>query len=260
MNNSNIINNKSSQDNDESSKNSESESDPEPKTCQLIIEENKNLNIEVLPEGFNKYDLSFKVIIIGDSGVGKSSLANKAIKNTFEAAYNATIGFDCFQFFVKINNKVVKLQVWDTCGQEAYQSLITNFYRNCSLAIMVYAINKKSTYDNLDEWLKELKTESNPDAKIFLIGNKCDLEKQREVSFEEANTYSEDMEFSKFFEASAKEGINAKEIFIEAARILYEDYIEYKSNISQDNSSVSEKTNPQLNNNNKNEDRSACCS
>ena len=69
----------------------------------------------------------------------------------------------------------------------------------------------------------------------------------KEVSFEEANTYFEDMEFSKFFEASAKEGINAKGIFIEAARILYEDYIEYKSDISQENSSVSEKTNPQIN-------------
>ena len=107
--------------------------------------------------------------------------------------------------------------------------------------------------------MKELKTESNPDAKIFLIGNKCDLEKEREVTFEEANTYFEDMEFSKFFEASAKEGINAKEIFIEAARILYEDYIEYKSDISQENSSVSEKTNPQINNTNKNESKSGCC-
>ena len=259
MNNSNIINNKSSQDNDESNKNSDSESNSEPKVTQLVIEENKKLSIEVLPENTDKEDLSFKVIIIGDSSVGKSSLANKAIKNKFESNYNATIGFDCFQFYVKINDKVVKLQVWDTCGQEAYQSLITNFYRNCSLAIMVYAINKKNTYENLDLWLKELKTESNPDAKIFLIGNKCDLEKEREVSFEEANTYFEDMEFSKFFEASAKEGINAKEIFIEAARILYEDYIEYKSDISQENSSVSEKTNPQINNNNKNEDRSVCC-
>ena len=256
MNNSNIINNKSSQDNDELSKNSDSQSDQDPKTSQLVIEENKNLNIELLPENTNKHDLSFKVIIIGDSGVGKSSLANKAIKNKFESNYNATIGFDCFQFYVKINDKVVKLQVWDTCGQEAYQSLITNFYRNCSLAIMVYAINKKNTYENLDLWLKELKTESNPDAKIFLIGNKCDLEKEREVTFEEANTYSEDMEFSKFFEASAKEGINAKEIFIEGARLLYEDYIEYKSEIS---SSVSEKTNPQINNTNKNESKSGCC-
>jgi small GTP-binding protein len=257
MNDSNIINNKSSQDNDESNKNSDSDSNRDSKASQPIKEEeNKKWDIEVLPENTNKNDLSFKVILIGDSGVGKSSLANKAIKNKFETNYNATIGFDCFSFFVKINNKIIKLQVWDTCGQEVYQSLITNFYRNSSLAIMVYSINNRNTYENLDLWLKELKTESNPDAKIFLIGNKCDLEKEREVTFEEANTYSEDMEFSKFFEASAKEGINAKEIFIEGARLLYEDYIEYKSEIS---SSVSEKTNPQINNTNKNESKSGCC-
>ena len=105
--------------------------------------------------------------------------------------------------------------------------------------------------------MKEIKRESNPDAKIFLIGNKCDLEKERVVTYEEANIYSEDMEFSKFFEASAKEGINAKEIFIEAAKILYENYTEYKSKIS---SSVSEKINPKLKITlNKNEHKSTCC-
>jgi len=257
MNNSNIINNKSFEDNDVSSRSSGSKSDQDPKNSQLNIEEDKKLNIEVLPENTDKEDLSFKVIIIGDSNVGKSSLANKAIKNKFDSGYSATIGFDFFSFFVKINNKVLKLQIWDTCGQEIYQSLITNFYRNCSFGILVYAINNRDSYEHLDIWLKEIKRESNPDAKIFLIGNKCDLEKERVVTYEEANIYSEDMEFSRFFEASAKEGINAKEIFIEAARILYEDYITYKSEIS---SSVSEKTNPELKITlNKKEHKSICC-
>ena len=257
MNNSNIINNKSFQDNDVSSKNSGSKTYQDPKISQLNIEENKKLNIEVLPENTDKEDLSFKVIIIGDSNVGKSSLLNRAIKNKFDCGYSATIGFDFFSFFVKINNKVLKLQIWDTCGQEIYQSLITNFYRNCSFGILVYAINNRDSYENLDLWLKEIKRESNPDAKIFLIGNKCDLEKERVVTYEEANIYSEDMEFSKFFEASAKEGINAKEIFIEAAKILYENYTEYKSKIS---SSVSEKINPKLKITlNKNEHKSTCC-
>jgi len=213
MNNSNIINNKSFEDNDVSSRSSGSKSDQDPKNSQLNIEEDKKLNIEVLPENTDKEDLSFKVIIIGDSNVGKSSLANKAIKNKFDSGYSATIGFDFFSFFVKINNKVLKLQIWDTCGQEIYQSLITNFYRNCSFGILVYAINNRDSYEHLDIWLKEIKRESNPDAKIFLIGNKCDLEKERVVTYEEANIYSEDMEFSKFFEASAKEGINAKDFY-----------------------------------------------
>lgn len=98
--------------------------------------------IEVLSEDYSNYDLSFKIIVIGDSGVGKSCLTMRATKNLFDTNYNATVGFEFFTFNVKINNQVIKLQVWDTCGQEIYRSLITNFYRNSSLAIMVYSIDK----------------------------------------------------------------------------------------------------------------------
>jgi small GTP-binding protein len=100
------------------------------------------LNYEILPDDYTQYDLSFKLIVIGDQAVGKSCLTLKATKNVFENNYNATVGFEFFSFNIKINDKVLKLQIWDTCGQEIYRSLITNFYRNSSLAIMVYAIDK----------------------------------------------------------------------------------------------------------------------
>ncbi len=96
----------------------------------------------VLPEDYAQYDLSFKLIVTGDPFVGKSCLTLKATKNLFESSYNTTVGFEFMTFNVKINNKVVKLQIWDTCGQEIYKSLITNFYKNSSMAIMVYAINR----------------------------------------------------------------------------------------------------------------------
>lgn len=101
----------------------------------------RDQSVEILPHDYPQYDLSFKIIIIGDAGVGKSSLTNKAIKNTFEDSYFATVGFEFFAFNVKLGDKIIKLQIWDTCGQELYRSLITNFYRNASLAIMVYSIN-----------------------------------------------------------------------------------------------------------------------
>lgn len=101
-----------------------------------------NYDVEILAEDYSNYDLSFKIIVIGDSGVGKSCLTMRATKNLFDDHYNATVGFEFFTFNTRINNQVVKLQVWDTCGQEIYRSLITNFYRNSSLAIMVYSINK----------------------------------------------------------------------------------------------------------------------
>ena len=148
--------------------------------------ETDGVNYEILPEDITQYDLSFKMIVIGDSGVGKSCLTNKATKNLFEETYNATVGFEFFTFNLKLNNKIIKLQVWDTCGQELYRSLITNFYRNSSLAIMVYAINNKESFENIDMWLKELRTHSNPDTKVFLIGNKIDLENERVINREQA--------------------------------------------------------------------------
>ena len=203
----------------------------------------KSRDIEIIPENdplTDKFDLSFKIIVIGDSFVGKSSLSNKAIKNKFESGYSATLGFDYFFFYVKIENKILKLDIWDTCGQEVYQSLIKNFYRNSSLAIMVYAINNRESFEHIDNWLKEMKINSNPDAKIFLVGNKNDLEKEREVTFEEAEKYANDLDFSFFLESSAKSGFNAQKIFIHAANLLYDEYFDYKSAVSHNTSAESE--------------------
>lgn len=101
-----------------------------------------DLKYEILPEDYDKYDLSFKIIVVGDAGVGKSCLTMRATKNLFDEQYNATVGFEFFTFNIKINEMVIKLQVWDTCGQEIYRSLIANFYRNSSLAVIVYSIDK----------------------------------------------------------------------------------------------------------------------
>ena len=149
-----------------------------------------------------KSDLNFKIIVIGNAYVGKSSLIDRGTKNRFINDYNATIGFDYSPFIIKYDNKIIKLQIWDTCGQEIYQSLITNFYRNSSLAIMVYSIIDRNSFEALDNWLKELKKESNPDSKIILIGNKVDLESERKISYEEAEKYAQDFNFVSFFETS----------------------------------------------------------
>ena len=199
-----------------------------PKNNDNPAPDSSNLNYEILPIDYNEYDLSFKLIVIGESGVGKSCLTNKATRNIFDDTYNATVGFEFSTFNVKIENKIIKLQIWDTCGQELYRSLITNFYRSSSLAIVVYAINSKNSFNQIDIWLKELRMHSNPDAKVFLIGNKVDLESERQVSKEEGLEYSKKNNMSYFTEASALTGLNAQNIFIEAAKILYKDYLKYK--------------------------------
>lgn len=103
---------------------------------------NNDLKVSVLGEENNHFDLSFKIIVIGDSGVGKSCLTMKATKNQFEENSTATVGFEFFSFNLKIDPKIIKLQIWDTCGQEIYRSLICNFYRNSALAIIMYSIDR----------------------------------------------------------------------------------------------------------------------
>ncbi len=104
--------------------------------------EMQDSKVQILPEEFTSYDLSFKIIVVGDSGVGKSCLTMRGTKNLFDDNYNATVGFEFFTLNLKINDTIIKLQVWDTCGQEIYRSLISNFYRNSSLAFLVYSIDK----------------------------------------------------------------------------------------------------------------------
>ena len=135
-----------------------------------------NEHIEVLPEDHTKFDLVFKIIIIGNSGVGKSCLSLKATKNVFNNESQTTLGVEFFTWNIMYKDKAIKLQIWDTCGQEIYRSLITSYYKNASLAVIVYAINDKNSFEDIEMWIKEVRTYSNPDIKLFLIGNKKDLE------------------------------------------------------------------------------------
>ncbi len=100
------------------------------------------VDFEILPEDYSQYDAAFKVIVIGNSFVGKSCLTLKATKGTFENQYSTTVGFEFSSFNIKINERVIKLQIWDTCGQEIYRSLVINFYRSCSCAVLVFSIDK----------------------------------------------------------------------------------------------------------------------
>ena len=219
---------------------------------------------EILPDDFLQYDLSFKIIVIGDSGVGKSCLTNRATTNLFEDTYNATVGFEFLSFNVKIDEKVIKLQIWDTCGQELYRSLITNFYRNSSLAIIVYAINSKDSFEDIEMWLRELRTHSNPDAKVFLIGNKLDLENERKITKEQGETFAKNNKLNLFIEASAKTGFNSKKIFIKAAKMLYDEHLKYKDvenkvEIDGDGDIIVKKKDNMKLDENKKKDKGGCC-
>ena len=189
-----------------------------------------DIKIELLHESqISQTDnfINFKIIIVGDSGVGKSSLLKRAVQNKFDGNYQATIGFEFLLMHFNVNDLKLKLQIWDTCGQEMYRSLVQGFYRNTSLALVVYDINQKKTYESLDIWLKDIRQHTEQELPIFIAGNKSDLE--RVVPFEEAKVFAVSNRTKKFIECSAKTGYNVKEIFFDAAKYLYKTYKEFKS-------------------------------
>ena len=101
-----------------------------------------NQDCEIIGDNETDFDVTFKIILIGDSGVGKSNLTLRGAKNSFEESHNATVGFEFLSMLIKIGDKTIKLQIWDTCGQEIYRSLITSFYKSSSLALVVYSVDR----------------------------------------------------------------------------------------------------------------------
>ena len=217
-----------------SAENTENSSEEENNTEKKNVLNYKNLinhppktEIEVLDNiKGDKFDFNFKIIVIGNSGVGKSCLTLKATQGIFKEDFASTLGFQFFSFHVKINDKIIKLQIWDACGQEIYRSLITNFYRSTALAIICYSVTDRKSFEETEIWLKQVKFNSDPDCKVFLIGNKIDLP-NRVVSSEEGIECKKEHGFECYMETSAKTGVNVRELFVNCALALYKELPKY---------------------------------
>ena len=163
---------------------------------------------------------------------------------------------------MKINDLVIKMQIWDTCGQEIYKSLISNFYRNSSLAVILYSIDNRESFEHAENWLNDLKGQANPDVRIFLVGNKSDLEEERKVAKEEGLKFKNEKGLDMFMESSAKTGYNARNVLIEAAKLLYSDYLKYaETNPQGDNKPGQQKKGEELKGKDKTKDakKTRCC-
>ena len=196
----------------------------------------------ILPDDYSKFDQKYKLVVIGDPGVGKSCLTKYGTTKKFDTTYTPTIGFEYYTFKIRIKETDIQLQIWDTCGQENYRSLISSFYHNSSLAILVFSINNMDTFKNLELWMNDIKVNSNPDVKIFLVGNKSDLEDEREVLTTDAEEFSMKHGISKYMETSAKTGFNSEKLFAEAANILYQEYIKFKEKKHEENNNNDNKS------------------
>ncbi|KAI9282650.1 ras family-domain-containing protein [Sporodiniella umbellata] len=159
------------------------------------------------------YDYLFKIIIIGDSGVGKSNLLLRYTSNEFLQDSRSTIGVEFATKTIKIENSVIKAQLWDTSGQERYKAITSAFYRGAVGALLVYDITRKSSFDHISQWLEELREYTEDNIPLLMIGNKLDLsEKSRAISTEEAKSYALDNSML-FFEASAYDATNVSSAF-----------------------------------------------
>jgi small GTP-binding protein len=192
----------------------------------MIIDEEK-LNIERNLVESELYDSSIKVIILGDSYVGKSSLINRLINNKF-VELSSTLSIEYHTYIISINDYKIRMQLWDTAGQEKYNSIISNYYKGTDVAIFVYSIDKQETFENIQIWFKHLK-ENNEDSLNILIGNKLDMEKEgaRVVSYEKAENFARDNNFFLIREISCKskeayEIEDIYEVFDEIGKYFYE--------------------------------------
>ncbi|OMJ84434.1 hypothetical protein SteCoe_14444 [Stentor coeruleus] len=168
----------------------------------------------------DSYDYNYKIILLGDGGVGKSSMIQKYVYNKFSIHTSPTIGVVNTTKVVNVDGQKILLNIWDTAGQEKYRSMLSSFFRGCRAAILVYDITKDHTFKSLDYWLKQVKDMGGESVKFLLIGNKADLESSRAV------TQKVGLEMAKvnsmlFMETSCVSNYNIERAFQEIAESLY---------------------------------------
>ena len=158
------------------------------------------------------YDYLFKVLLLGDSDVGKSSLILRYTEETFNSKLVNSIGVDFKMKKKEIDGKVIKVQIWDTAGHERFRSITYSYYRGANAIIIVFDLSDKKSFISITEWLKQIEKHAKENVFKFLVGNKSDLVEERKVTYEEAKQYADEHELP-YIETSAKEGININELF-----------------------------------------------
>jgi len=182
----------------------------------------------------NDYDYLLKMLLIGDSGVGKSCLLVRFADDTYNSSYISTIGVDFKIKTFDIDNKIVKLQIWDTAGQDRFKAITTSFYRGAHGIIIVYDVTDRSTFKNIKSWCYEIDRYAVDDVCKLIIGNKCDLLQDRAVTYDEAKEFADYLNIP-YVECSAQDNLNVDYAFNSLTKeILDKDY-GHKFDISQRN-------------------------
>ena len=153
--------------------------------------------------------------------MGKSCILTRLTKDQFDTEHNVTVGVDFGSCLMKVEDLTLKLQIWDTAGQESFRSITKIFYRSADAVILSYSINQRDSFEHLSSWINEVHEQCPEEAMIFLVGNKLDLESEREVSREAARAFQRQHDIKYFTETSAKSGDNVTRLFHDASKLLY---------------------------------------
>lgn len=145
----------------------------------------------------------------------------RVMDNEFKVEHQVTIGVEFGSFGLKVDEKIIKLQIWDTAGQESFKSVTRIFYRGAHCVFLTYDVTREETFANLSDWLNEIRQHASEDVRIYLIGNKSEMEDQREVTLQRATDFASEQKLHKVFETSAKTGFNVEEVFATVAKELY---------------------------------------
>lgn len=170
------------------------------------------------------FDYMFKVLLLGDAGVGKTSLMWRFSEDVFNKTYISTIGIDFKLRTIEVQGKRVRLQVWDTAGQERFHAISVSYYRTAVGIMLVYDITRRRSFENIAKWLRNIDEHAKEDVIKLLIGNKCDLHGPRTVKREEGEKLAEEYDMS-FFETSAKENESIEEAFECIAKEVMEKFL-----------------------------------
>ena len=196
------------------------------------------------------YDQKIKIMVIGESLVGKTALITKITKNTFGGAYLTTVGIDFQDKFLNINGKEIKIELWDTAGQERFRNIAKNYFQSSDGFLLVYDLTKKSSFEKLDFWNEQINLNAPKETKYILVENKKGLEDQREVQIEEGEDFAKKNNI-KFYETSAKDGTNVINVFETLAKEIVND-VEQINTRSKRSSQVLKKKNAT-------EEKKSCC-
>jgi small GTP-binding protein len=163
--------------------------------------------------------LQFKFIVIGASGAGKTSIVRRLVDNKFVKTSQSTVGIEYFTHIATVGNRTVKMMIWDTAGQERFYTVAKAYFRSAVGVVLVFDICDRKSFEQLPRWLRDARLEADPHCTVYLVGNKCDLDSQRNVTREEAEDFAKKHELT-YMETSAANNTNIAEVFLNIAESL----------------------------------------